>query len=332
MTVRSVIYRLSEEMIMIETKDKPQHEKPEYFIVKDAHHEYLLKREDGAQTFLLRADNRTQVYDVILTDLCAPVYETTPGQMIEAAFGNPQWQYGDDFNPTPQAKRLFPEPPKPEPEKKSEKPTSRKKRKSGRQADPNGRSNPICLIHACEKRKNGKAKSGQQLWRCGLCHGGKPAGTRKGAYTRRTKRYKHIPVDERPCCVQCHRAMHSHGWYKGTIRRWFCSPCKIEVLARTPPKKVKLEDRGEELMAFVREHVTRTNGHDPQLRDDIVQELVTDIIAGKLTRKDVKSRETIRRYAHSQERLRQNRHRDVSIDQPHDGDEDGLKLKDVLEG
>ncbi len=82
----------------------------------------------------------------------------------------------------------------------------------------------------------------------------------------------------------------------------------------------------------MRERVTRVNGHDPQLRDDIIQELVTDLLAGKLTRKDVKNRATIKRYAHSQERLRQNRHRDVSIDQPRDGDEDGLKLKDVLEG
>ena len=94
----------------------------------------------------------------------------------------------------------------------------------------------------------------------------------------------------------------------------FCTPCKVGVLASTPPKKAKPEARGEELIAFVRECVVHTNGHDPQLRDDIVQELVTDILAGKLTRKDLKNRETIKRYAHSQERLRQNKHRDVSID------------------
>jgi hypothetical protein len=149
---------------------------------------------------------------------------------------------------------------------------------------------------------------------------------------RRTKGDKHVPEGKRPCCVQCHRAMHSHGWYKGTIRRWFCTPCKVEVLASTPPKKAKPEDHGEALTAFVRERVTRMNGHDPQLRDDLVQELVTDVLAGKLKRKDVEKRETIRRDTHSQERLRQNRHRDVSIDQPRNGDEDGLKLKDVLEG
>jgi hypothetical protein len=63
-----------------------------------------------------------------------------------------------------------------------------------------------------------------------------------------------------------------------------------------------------------------------------VQELVTDVLAGKLKRKDVEKRETIRRYAHSQERLRQNRHRDVSIDQSRGDDEDGPKLKDKLKG
>jgi hypothetical protein len=317
---------------MLETKDKPKDEACEYFIVKDDRHEYLIKSEGGKQTFLLRAENREQVYDVILTDLYAPVYETMPGQMIEAAFGDPQWHYGDGFKSAPQAKRLFPEPPKPEPEKKDEQISWRKKRKGRRQANPKGKINPICLIHQCEKRKNGKSKSGQQLWRCGICHGGKSQDIHKRTYARHTKGYKHIPEGKRPCCVQCHRAMHSHGWYKGAIRRWFCTSCKIEVLASTPPKKAKPEDRGEALTAFVRERVARMNGHDPQLRDDIVQELVTDILAGKLKRKDVENKETIRRYTHSQERLRQNRHRDVSIDQPHDGDEDGLKLKDVLEG
>lgn len=317
---------------MLHTKDKPKDEAREYFIARDDHHEYLVKREGGKQTFLLRAENREQVYNAILRELYVPVYEMTAGQMIEAALGKPQLHNGDGFTSEPPAKRLFPEPPKSEPGKKAKQRPSGKRRQGGRQADPHGRVDPFCPIHKCEKRKNGKSKSGQQLWRCGLCHDGKPAVTRRSASAHRTRGYKHVPAEERPCCVKCHRAMHSHGWYKGIIRRWFCSPCKVEVLASTPPKKTKPEDRGEELEAFVRERVTRTNGHDPQLRDDIVQELVTDIVAGKLTRKDVESKGIIRRYAHSQERLRQNRHRDVSIDQPRDGDEDGLKLKDMLEG
>src|ERR1051325_699403 len=93
--------------------------------------------------------------------------------MIEAAFGDPQWHYGDGFKSAPQAKRLFPEQSKPEPEKKDEQISSSKKRKGRRQADPKGRINPICQIHQCEKRKNGKSKSGQQLWRCGLRYSGK---------------------------------------------------------------------------------------------------------------------------------------------------------------
>jgi hypothetical protein len=323
-----------EETIMIEAKDKPEGESLEYFIVKDEHHEYLLKREGGKQTFLLRAETRQQLYDVILADMYAPVYETTPGQMIEAAFGEPEWHYGDGFKPAPHAARLFPEPPKAEPKPKPEKavPTAKKKHHRRRHADPNGRINPHCPIHNCQKRKNGSSKTGKQLWRCGCCYSKKPAATEQGSQARRVKGYKQVPAKKRPCCIQCHGTMHSHGWYKGIIRKWFCSSCKIEVLASTPPKKIKSEDRGEELTEYVRAHVTHANGHDPQLRDDIVQELVTDILAGKLTRKDVEKRETIKRYAYSQKRLSQNRHRDVSIDQPLGGEENGVKLKDMLEG
>lgn len=316
---------------MLKTKEPPKEEARKYFIAKDAHHEYLVKREGDKHTFLLRAESREQVYGAILKELCAPVFEMTAGQMIEAAFGESQWDDSDGVKSPSSIIRLFPESLSGM-RKKSRQGVSKKTHKDGRKVDPDGRINPRCRIHGCEKRKNGKSRSGQQLWRCGLCHAGTPATLHKGIAPGRTKGYKHVPLGKRPCCLKCHGAMHSHGWYKGVIRRWFCSPCKIEVFANTPPKQAKTEDRGEELEAFVREHVTRMNGHDRELRDDIVQELVTDIVAGKLTRKDVKSRKIIRRYAHSQERLRQNRHRDVSIDQPRSGDEGGLKLSDVLEG
>jgi hypothetical protein len=117
--------------------------------------------------------------------------------------------------------------------------------------------------------------------------------------------------------------MRVRGSWKGK-RYYKCLTC--------PQKPKERRDPGEELMTFVRERVTRANGHDPQLRDDIVQELVTDILAGKLKRNDLEKRETIRRYARSQERLRQNRHRDVSIDQSRGDDENGPKFKDKLKG
>jgi hypothetical protein len=116
--------------------------------------------------------------------------------------------------------------------------------------------------------------------------------------------------------------MRVRGQWKGK-RYYKCLTC--------PKKPKEQRDPGEELTDFVRGRVMRVNGYDPQLLDDIVQELATDILAGKLKRRDLENKETIRRYARSQERLRQNRHRDISIDQSRD-DDDGPKLKDTLEG
>ncbi|MDT7543146.1 MAG: hypothetical protein QOE33_3050 [Acidobacteriota bacterium] len=295
---------------MIETKNKPQDDRLGYFIVKDDRHEYLLKREGGKQTFLLRAENREQVYGLILRDLYAPVYEATPGQMIESTFGKPR-HYRGSSKPTPQAKCIFPEPPKTELEQK---------RKNARRARTLGSSLSLfCQSHKCEKYKDGKTKGGVQKYRCPKCRMEEP---HHQAGAPRKDRRK-VALKGNPKCETCGQQMRVRGQWKGK-RYYKCPIC--------PSKPKERRDPGEELTAFVREHVTRMNSHDPQMRDDIVQELVTDILAGKIKRKEVEKRETIRRYAYSQERLRQNRHRDVSIDQSRYGDEDGLNLKNVLEG
>jgi hypothetical protein len=89
---------------MSDINGKLEGERFEYLIVKDNFHEYVIKREGSKQTFLLRAESREQVYGGILRDLYAPVYETTPGQMIEVSFGEPQSPYGGGFSPLQQAK------------------------------------------------------------------------------------------------------------------------------------------------------------------------------------------------------------------------------------
>jgi hypothetical protein len=158
-----------------------------------------------------------------------------------------------------------------------------------------------------------------QKYRCPECKKVEPRNQPDAPRKSRRK----IALKGNPKCPTCGQHMRVRGSWKGK-RYYRCLTC--------PQKPKERRDPGEELTAFVRERVTRANGHDPQLRDDIVQELVTDILAGKLKRKDVEKRETIKRYAHSQERLRQNRHRDVSIDQSRNDDEDGPKLIDKLKG
>ena len=64
--MRRVLVRLKEDTMIIETKNTPECERPEYFIVKDNYHEYLVKREGSKQTLLLRAESREQVCESVV--------------------------------------------------------------------------------------------------------------------------------------------------------------------------------------------------------------------------------------------------------------------------
>jgi hypothetical protein len=72
-------------------------EGPKYFIFKDNYQEYLVKREDGRHTFMLRTQSREEIYQRILTDLYAPVFETRPGEMIEAVLEGSA-RHPDDYD------------------------------------------------------------------------------------------------------------------------------------------------------------------------------------------------------------------------------------------
>jgi hypothetical protein len=293
-------------------------ESPKYFIVRDNYQEYLVKRERGRHTFMLRAQSREEIYQKILADLTAPVFETRPGEMIEAVLeGSGQPPDENSFNSTFEVKPLFPAPSQTKPEPAKHKVERRASRTLG------GSLSPYCEVHKCEKYKDGKTNRGVQKYRCPECKKVEPRNTVGQQKTGTRHRRRRSPLSGNPKCETCGQHMRVRGSWNGK-RYYKCLTC--------PKKPKEQRDPGEELTAFVRGCVTQANGHDPQLRDDIVQELVTDVLAGKLKRKDIEKREIIRRYARSQARLRQNRHRDISIDQSRSDDEDGTKLKDKLKG
>ena len=72
-------------------------------------------------------------------------------------------------------------------------------------------------------------------------------------------------------------------------------------------------DGGKSLESMVRKRVKACNGHDPQARDDIVQEILLDIEMKKITFNELNN-DAIRRYSRSQQSLSQRKGRDVSLD------------------
>jgi hypothetical protein len=104
---------LKEDTMIAGMKNSPGHRHPQYLIVEDSRHEHLLKREGGEQVYLIRARNREQIYYAILTDMYAPVFETTPDQLLETLLGEPQKHLGSEAERLKErqgTRRLFPAP------------------------------------------------------------------------------------------------------------------------------------------------------------------------------------------------------------------------------
>ena len=299
--------------MITETKNRP-----EYFIVEDDHHEYLVKRGDGKQAYLIRARTREQIYYAILTDLYAPVFEATPGQLLEAMLGEPQSLLGskvERFKEESRAKRLFPEPVQLEIQIEA----PYKSRGSGVTSD-------FCRIHDIQKHKDGFAKGGVQKYRCPKCIKRGKGSQPSISYSRAARTAR--KVTKNPKCSTCGERLRVKGRHRnaqGSITTyWKCT------VNRCPQIQIPV-DPGKVLLAEVTARVRKANGFDPQLREDIIGEILKDISGGKIKLEQV-DKELIKGYATFESRLQSNKYHDVSIDQPKGGNEGGLTLKDTLEG
>jgi hypothetical protein len=337
---------------------KPRYERVAYFIVKsEDEREYVVRVEEGNQTILLRSapgegqTARERSFDVILEDLHAAVYEATPEQLIEAAFGEPQWKYDEDvvdgggFRFVPKADRLFREPPEPGPGKT-------KKEKSLRAVkEPAPDDPPICARHNRPMHKNGVSKrTGQQQWRCSRCvveNKGKPrGGARKTAPESDSgdswahARAAHVSkvVKKNPKCATCRERLRIKGRHRnkdGTESvYYFCAVNGCAETGHGSPKRrgERLPDTFEEVVELVRKKVARMRGYHPQDFDDIVQEVALDLWQRKLKPKDLDDRERMRNYIHSQTRHSQDKFERPSLDAPLREDEErGQTYADRLE-
>lgn len=128
-----------------------------------------------------------------------------------------------------------------------------------------------------------------------------------------------------PFCHAHKRLKHKDGKSKTGRTKYKCTECR-RVGA---PRRLTTADVPEEdLRAFVRPHVARVNGYDPQVREDIVSALITDFYALKLTREQLSDPETIRRYTKSEMRLVSDRFTTVSLSAPL-GEDDGKSHETV---
>lgn len=333
---------------------KPRYERVAYFIVKTENgREYVVKVEDGKQTFLLRGapghgqTARERSFDAILEDLHAAVYEANPEQLIEATLGEPCWKYSEDetedgdFRFVEKAPRLFDPPPEPEPEK-----PQGKKSQTPVTGIAGGR--PICPTHNRPMHKDGTVpKTGAQKWRCSVCqreNKGKPRGgaRSKGASagdsnaTGRTR----VPklLRKNPQCDTCGERLRKGKSYRrkgdgGVSVYWKCVN-RCAFTGHEGPNSLvnRLPDTFEEVVEFARKKLKNLRGYHPQDFEDILQEVSLDLWQKKLKPKDLNDRERMRGYIHSQARHSQDKFERPSLDAPLSNEEpDGQTYADRLE-
>jgi hypothetical protein len=180
-----------------------------------------------------------------------------------------------------------------------------------------------CSKCSTPKVKDGKLSDGRQRWRCLKCWP-RTTGSKQSKSRRLGSRSANFQGN--PKCDRCRKPMHIRGRHKDNIY-YKCKRC--------PPLprglgRASLTLEGDQLEKFVRAKVTKANGHDPQIRDDVIQEIVKDILERKLVPRELDT-ETIRRYIRSQARLSQDKHREVSIDAPVSNDST-VTIAESLEG
>lgn len=185
--------------------------------------------------------------------------------------------------------------------------------KSKRQSGPG-----VCGFCHQQRIKDGVTSSGAQRWRCPVPHNAKtdnpsPRTRRRAAGPRRgTTKAAFL---KNPQCPGGHGPMNITGRVKGVVYYQCKKGCPKPKRGEGWSSVNLPGDGGKSLEAMVRKRVEACNGHDPQVRDDIVQEILLDIEAKKITFHELDN-EAIRRYIRSQQRLGQNQHRDVSLDAP----------------
>jgi hypothetical protein len=326
----------------------------EYYIVKDERYEYLIRRGVGGNQLLLRSDDREQVYNVILSDMHACVFEARVGEMLEGVFGAPMRRFGE-FKPCQQPKSMFPEP---ENEAKPEKLKQAQKNERKTNSRLRGHSlESYCQIHLRDKYKYGKTPGGKQKYRCPSCDRKEPAvavpakankvvrrrggGARRGASNGAKARVSPwraaqaasvaSKVKKNPKCVTCGERLRISGHHKnkdGATTTYYkcinkCSQPKAEPDWRSWS--------GEQMEEYFRKIVAGVNGHDPQISEDVVHAMIAALLEETRDFGELHDHKVIRKFINSQARLSQDKHNLLPLDAPlkHD-EESGTTYVDKL--
>jgi hypothetical protein len=134
-----------------------------------------------------------------------------------------------------------------------------------------------------------------------------------------------------PKCPNCNKQMNVTGRHGG-VTYYKCKngcPRRQRGEGWSSLNLPSTDGQARNVEIIVRKRVESCNHHDPAIRDDVVQEIMLDLESQKLSINDLDN-ERIRGYIRSQQRLRSNPHRDISLDAPIGNS--AQALSEIIEG
>jgi transposase-like protein len=199
---------------------------------------------------------------------------------------------------------------------------------------------PKCPEHNVTKVKDGHKRGGARRWRCLVCNPRVREGTPRAACGQLSglAAYHAAKVKDHPLCETCseHARIEKRivrAEDGATIIYWTCTVNGCKQVHAPTVKELPVE----EIERRITGAVAQANGHDPQNRSDIVNELIRRLLAKEITLTQVTSRTTVREVAKEISSLYQDKYGKDSplpLDAPmpgKDGDDSKKTYADQLE-
>lgn len=267
-----------------------------YLIVRDGKIEHLLRLADGGASSLASSDKRLSLYEALVADAGFSVVH-----LDVAAVSAP---------PIAQSVAA---PARAGVVACVTRATSRpgKCQQCDRPRIRNGNMRGGALRYSCPSQPQGTTLSGEKVRSRRSRRASKSAAKRLGSKER------NLGFLNNPKCPSCNKPMNVTGRHEG-VTYYKCKngcPPRPRGEGWSSLNLPSTDGQARSVEITVRKRVESCNHHDPTIRDDVVQEIMLDLESQKLSINDLNN-ERIRGYIRSQQRLRSNPHRDISLDAP----------------
>jgi len=267
-----------------------------YLIVRDGKIEHLLRLADSGANSLASSDKRLSLYEALVADAGFSVVHLDVAAVSAPPVAQPLAAPARAGGVACLTRA-----------------TSHpgKCQQCGRARIRNGNMRGGAPRYSCPSQPQGTTLSGEKV------RARRSQRTSKSGAKRLSFKERNAGFLNNPKCPNCNKPMRVTGRHEG-VTYYKCKngcPRRPRGKGWSSLNLPSTDGQARNVEMIVRKRVESCNHHDPAIRDDIVQEIMLDLESQKLSINDLDN-ERIRGYIRSQQRLRSNSHRDISLDAP----------------